>query len=77
MKVYIVFEIWGYGEKELDRVFSTREKAIDYIANRMMEYKDDDDDIVTENSLDEIKAKLQESLCAYSSYYEGFAKKLE
>lgn len=77
MKVYIVFEIWGWEEKELDRIFSTREKAINYIADRMMEYKDDDDDIITESSLDEIKMKLQEDLCAYSSYYRGYEKKIE
>lgn len=77
MKVYVVCEIWGWGEIELDRVFSTREKAVDYIANKMMEYKNDDDEEVMENNLEEIKAKLQTDLCAYSSYYRGYAKKLE
>ena len=77
MKVYVVCEVWDWENEELDRVFTTREKAVNYIADKMMEYKDDDDEEITENSLDEIKAKLQKNLRAYPSYYRGYEKELE
>lgn len=77
MKVYVVCEVWDWENEELDKVFTTREKAVNYIANKMMEYKDDDDEEITENSLDEIKAKLQKNLRAYPSYYRGYEKELE
>ena len=77
MKVYVVCEVWDWENEELDKVFTTREKAVNYIADKMMEYKDDDDEEVTENSLDEIKAKLQKNLRAYPSYYRGYEKELE
>ena len=77
MKVYVVCEVWDWENEELDKVFTTREKAVNYIADKMMEYKDDDDEEITENSLDEIKAKLQENLRAYPSYYRGYEKELE
>ena len=77
MKVYVVCEVWDWENEELDKVFTTREKAVNYIADKIMEYKDDDDEEITENSLDEIKAKLQKNLRAYSSYYRGYEKELE
>ena len=77
MKVYVVCEVWDWEDEELDKVFTTREKAVNYIADKMMEYKDDDDEEITENSLDEIRAKLQENLRAYPSYYRGYEKELE
>ena len=77
MKVYVVCEVWDWENEELDKVFTTREKAVNYIADNIMQYKDDDDEEVTENSLDEIKAKLQENLRAYPSYYRGYEKELE
>ena len=76
MKVYVVCEVWDWENEELDKVFTTREKAVNYIADKMMEYKDDDDEEIMENSLDEIKAKLQENLRAYPSYYRGYETKL-
>ena len=75
MKVYVVCEVVDWENEELDRVFTTREKAVSYIADNIMECKDDDDE--EENSLDEIKAKLQKNLCAYSDYYRGYEKELE
>ena len=78
MKVYVVCEVWDWENEELDKVFTTREKAVNYIADKMMEYKDDDDDEeIMENSLDEIKAKLQKNLSAYPNYYRGYEKELE
>ena len=77
MKVYVVCEVWDWENEELDKVFTTREKAVNYIADNIMQYKDDDDEEVTENSLDEIKAKLQKNLRAYPSYYRGYEKELE
>ena len=77
MKVYVVCEVWDWENEELDKVFTTREKAVNYIADKMMEYKDDDDEEIMENSLDEIKAKLQKKLRAYPSYYRGYEKELE
>ena len=77
MKVYVVCEVWDWENEELDKVFTTREKAVNYIADKMMEYKDDDDEEIMENSLDGIKAKLQENLRAYPSYYRGYEKELE
>ena len=77
MKVYVVCEVWDWENEELDRVFTTREKAVNYIADKMMEYKDDDDEEIMENNLDEIKAKLQKNLRAYPSYYRGYEKELE
>ena len=77
MKVYVVCEVWDWENEELDKVFTTREKAVDYIADNIMQYKDDDDEEITENSLDEIKAKLQKNLRAYPSYYRGYEKELE
>ena len=77
MKVYVVCEVWDWENEELDKVFETREKAVNYIADKVMEYKDDDDEEVTENSLDEIKAKLQKNLRAYPSYYRGYETELE
>lgn len=77
MKVYVVCEVWDWENEELDKVFTTREKAVNYIADKMMEYKDDDDEEITENNLDEIKAKLQKNLRAYPSYYRGYEKELE
>ena len=77
MKVYVVCEVWDWENEELDRVFTTREKAVNYIADKIMEYKDDDDEEITENSLDEIRAKLQKNLRAYPSYYRGYEKELE
>ena len=77
MKVYVVCEVWDWENEELDKVFTTREKAVNYIADKMMEYKDDDDEEITENSLDEIKAKLQKNLRAYPSYYRGYEIELE
>ena len=76
MKVYVVCEVWDWENEELDKVFTTREKAVNYIADKMMEYKDNDKEI-TENNLDEIKARLQENLNAYPSYYTGYEKELE
>ena len=76
MKVYVVCEIWDLENEELDRVFTTREKAVNYIADKINKYKDDDDEI-TENSLNEIKAKLQKDLCAYPDYYRGYEGELE
>lgn len=73
MKVYIIYKIWGsWGERELVRVFSTREKAINYIADRIIER----DDII-ENNLDKIKAELQEDLCTFPKYYRGYEYKVE
>ena len=77
MKVYVVCEVWDWENEELDKVFTTREKAVNYIADKMMEYKDDDDEEIMENNLDEIKAKLQKNLRAYPSYYRGYEKELE
>ena len=77
MKVYVVCEVWDWENEELDRVFTTREKAVNYIADKIMEYKDDDDEEITENSLDEMKAKLQKNVRAYPSYYRGYEKELE
>ena len=77
MKVYVVCEVWDWENEELDKVFTAREKAVNYIADKMMEYKDDDDEEIMENSLDEIKAKLQKNLRAYPSYYRGYEKELE
>ena len=77
MKVYVVCEVWDWENEELDKVFTTREKAVNYIADKMMEYKDDDDEEIMENSLDEIKAKLQKNLRAYPSYQRGYEKELE
>ena len=77
MKVYVVCEVWDWENEELDKVFTTREKAVNYIADKVMEYKDDDDEEVTENSLDEIKARLQKNLRAYPSYYRGYETELE
>ena len=77
MKVYVVCEVWDWENEELDKVFTTREKAVNYIADKMMEYKDDDDEEITENTLDEIKAKLQKNLRAYPSYYRGYEIELE
>lgn len=77
MKVYVVCEVWDWENEELDKVFATREKAVNYIADKVMEYKEDDDEEVTENSLDEIKARLQKNLRAYPSYYRGYEKELE
>lgn len=77
MKVYVVCEVWDWENEELDKVFTTREKAVNYIADKIMEYKDDDDEEVTENSLDEIKARLQKNLRAYPSYYRGYETELE
>ena len=77
MKVYVVCEVWDWENEELDKVFTTREKAVNYIANNIMQYKDDDDEEVTENSLDEIKAKLQKNLRAYPNYYRGYETELE
>ena len=77
MKVYVVCEVWDWENEELDKVFTTREKAVNYIADKIMEYKDDDDEEIMENSLDGIKAKLQENLRAYPSYYRGYEKELE
>ena len=77
MKVYVVCAVRDWEHEELDRVFTTREKAVNYIADKMMEYKDDDDEEIMENSLDEIKAKLQKNLRAYPSYYRGYEKELE
>ena len=74
MKVYVVCEVWDLENEELDRVFTTREKAVNYIADKIMEDKDDDDE---ENNLDEIRAKLQTNLCAYRYYYTGYEKELE
>lgn len=77
MKVYVVCEVVDWENEELDRVFTTREKAVNYIANNIMQYTDDDDEEVTENSLDEIKAKLQKNLRAYPNYYRGYEAELE
>ena len=78
MKVYVVCEVWDWENEELDRVFKTKEKAVNYIAKKINKYKkDDDDEEIMENSLDEIKAKLQENLRAYPSYYRGYEKELE
>ena len=77
MKVYVVCEVWDWENEELDKVFTTREKAVNYIADNIMQCKDDDDEEVTENSLDEIKAKLQKNLRAYPSYYRGYETELE
>ena len=77
MKVYVVCEVWDWENEELDKVFTTREKAVNYIADKMMEYKDDDDEEIMESNLDEIKAKLQKNLRAYPSYYRGYEKELE
>ena len=77
MKVYVVCEVWDWENEELDKVFTTREKAVNYIADKIMEYKDDDDEEITENNLDEIKARLQKNLRAYPSYYRGYEKELE
>ena len=77
MKVYVVCEVWDWENEELDKVFTTREKAVNYIADKMMEYKDDDDEEIMQNNLDEIKAKLQKNLRAYPSYYRGYEKELE
>ena len=77
MKVYVVCEVWDLENEELDRVFITREKAVNYIADKIMEYKDDDEEAIEENNLDEIRAKLQKNLRAYPSYYRGYEKELE
>ena len=77
MRVYVVCEVWDWENEELDRVLTTREKAVNYIADKIMEYKDDDDEEITENSLDEIRAKLQKNLRAYPSYYRGYEIELE
>lgn len=72
MKVYVVCEVcevWDWENEEFDKVFSTREKAVNYIAKKIMKYKDDDDE--------EIKAKLQKNLRAYPSYYRGYEIELE
>lgn len=74
MKVYVVCEVWDLGNEDFDRVFTTREKAVNYIADKIMKDKDDD---VEENNLDEIRAKLQTNLCAYRCYYTGYEKELE
>ena len=36
MKVYVVCDVWDWENEELDKVFTTREKAVDYIADTMM-----------------------------------------
>lgn len=77
MKVYVVCEVWDLGNEEFDRVFTTREKAVNYIADKIMEYKDDDEEAIEENNLDEIRVKLQTNLCAYRYYYTGYEKELE
>lgn len=77
MKVYVVCEVWDRENEEFDKVFFTREKAVNYIAKKMMKYKDDDDEEIMEKSLDEIKAKLQKNLRAYPSYYRGYETKLK
>lgn len=77
MKVYVVCKVWDWEDEELDKVFTTKEKAVNYIARKIRKYKDDDDEEITENSLDEIKAKLQKNLCAYPSYYRGYGTKLK
>ena len=62
MKVYVVCAVWDWENEEVDKVFSTREKAVNYIADKIIEYKDEDDDEeIMENTLDEIKAKLQKN----------------
>lgn len=75
MKIYVVYEIWNQKNAEVGKVFTTKEKAINYIADKINKYKDDDKEI-TENSLDEIKVKLQKNLCAYPDYYRGYEKEL-
>ena len=78
MKVYVVCTVWDWENEEVDKVFSTREKAVNYIADKIIEYKDEDDDEeIMENTLDEIKAKLQKNLRAYPSYYRGYEEELE
>ena len=79
MKVYVVCAIRDWEHEELDRVFTTREKAVNYIADKIIEYKDEgDEEEIMENNLDEIKAKLQKDLCAYAAYYyTGYEKELE
>ena len=76
MKVYVVCEVWDWENEELDRVFKTKEKAINYIAKKINKYKKDDDEEITEKSLGEIKAKLQKNLRAYPSYYRAYETKL-
>ena len=81
MKVYAVCEVWEWEDwdwenEKLDKIFATKEKAVNYIANKINKYKDNDKEII-ENNLDEIKAKLQENLNAYPSYYTGYEKELE
>ena len=75
MKVYAVCEVWDWEDEELDRVFKTKEKAVNYIAKKINKYKKDDEEI-TEKNLSEIKAKLQKNLRAYPSYYRGYETKL-
>ena len=75
MKVYVVCEVWDWEDEELDRVFKTKEKAVNYIAKKINKYKKDDEEI-TEKNLSEIKAKLQKNLRAYPSYYRGYETKL-
>ena len=77
MKVYVVCEVWDWENEELDRVFKTKEKAVNYIAKKINKYKKDDDEEITEKSLGEIKAKLQKNLRAYPSYYRGYEEELE
>ena len=72
MKVYAVCEVWEWEDwdwenEKLDKIFATKEKAVNYIANKINKYKDNDKEI-TENNLDEIKARLQENLNAYPNY---------
>ena len=76
MKVYVVCEVWDWENEELDRVFTTKEKAVNYIAKKINKYKNDDDEEITEKSLGEIKAKLQKNLRAYPSWYRGYETKL-
>ena len=35
MKVYVVCEVWDWENEELDRVFKTKEKAVNYIAKKI------------------------------------------
>ena len=81
MKVYVVCEVWEWEDwdwenEKLDKIFATKEKAVNYIANKINKYKDNDKEI-TEKSLSEIKAKLQKNLRAYPSYYRGYEEELE
>ena len=76
MKVYVVCEEQNWENEEHDKVFTTREKAVNYIAKKINKYKNEDDEEITEKSLSEIKAKLQKNLRAYPSYYRGYETKL-